>query len=172
MRHKKIKMKKSKFKIAIQNLKSSHGDTKILHFDFFIFIYRTSIFPTVPIKNPWIIFVINKNPKKIKRIPITFHINRVPPLVPNFSSAQALAPKFTTIHSVFNTAAAPTIAKKIPIKYLIYLYIIFLLESARERTRTSKPCGTGTSSLRVYQFRHPGLIKIYGFYLQSFPLFV
>ncbi len=27
---------------------------------------------------------------------------------------------------------------------------------ARERTRTSKPCGIRTSSVRVYQFRHPG----------------
>src|SRR3989338_6567697 len=60
-----------------------------------------------------------KNEIKIMAKPINLYIKRVPPLVPIFSSAQELLPKFSTNHSVFKIKIVPTAIARIEIKYFI-----------------------------------------------------
>jgi len=97
--------------------KLSRRDSLILHFEIYILhSYRINIFPTVAIKNAWCKLVTARKPTKIMARPMNLYMILVPPLVPNFSSAQALAPKFCINHSVLIINVAPISTNKIPMK--------------------------------------------------------
>src|SRR3989338_7475301 len=56
---------------------------------------------------------------KMMAMPISLYKNRVPPLVPIFSSAHELVPKFSIIHSVLITNSVPRTTPTMPRMYFI-----------------------------------------------------